>query len=63
MIHANSDTMRCWLWRDVCNNVGAYETGNVVHGVACVLATYAICTVIDTVRIRFLKKPVLKRLK
>ena len=63
MIHANSNTMRRWLWHDVCNNVGAYEAGNVVaHAIVCVVAIYTICTVIDMVRIRFIEKPVLKKL-
>ena len=63
MIHANSNTMRQWLWHDVCDNIGAYESGNVViHAVLCVLAIYTICTVIDMVRIRFIEKPLLKKL-
>ena len=51
-IHANSDTMRQWLWRDICNNVGNYKMGNVVaHAIICVATIYAICTVIDMMRI------------
>lgn len=51
LIHANSDTMRRWLWRDVCNNVGVYETGNIViHAITCVATIYAVCTVIDMAR-------------
>lgn len=64
LIHANSNIMRRWLWRDVCNNIGAYETGNVViHAIVCVALTYTICTVIDIVRIRLIEKPILKRVK
>lgn len=56
MIHANSDTMRRWLWRDVCNNVGAYTVGNVVpHAVVCVVIIYAVCTLIDMGRIWLLR--------
>lgn len=55
LIRANSNIMRWWLWRDVCNNVGAYETGNVViHAIICVVLIYTICTVIDIVRSRFI---------
>lgn len=53
MIHANSDSMRRWLWIDICNNVGAYNTGNVaVHAISCVIVVYAVCTVIDILRAR-----------
>jgi hypothetical protein len=63
MIHANSNTMRQWLWHDVFNNVGTYETGNVVvHAIVCVVAIYTICTVTDIVRIRFIEKPMLNKL-
>lgn len=56
MIHANSDTMRRWLWRDVCNNVGAYTVGNVVlHAVVCIVIIYAVCTLIDMGRIWLLR--------
>lgn len=57
-IHTNSNTMRLWLWQDVCNNVGAYKAGHVViHAIVCVLAIYTVCTVIDMVRITFIEKP------
>lgn len=55
-IHANSDTMRRWLWADVCNNVGVYQKGNVmIHAVIAVVAIYVMCTVIDIVRIHLIK--------
>lgn len=55
-IHANSDTMRRWLWADVCNNVGVYQKGNVmIHAVIAVVAIYVVCTVIDIVRIHLVK--------
>lgn len=55
-IHANSDAMRRWLWVDVCNNVGAYQKGNVmIHAVIAVVAIYVVCTVIDIVRIHLVK--------
>lgn len=64
MIHANSNTMRQWLWHDVCNNVDTYETGNVVvHAIVCVVAIYMVCTIVDMMRIRFIEKPLLKKLK
>ena len=51
LIHANSDTMRHWLWKDICNNVGVYHNGNVIiHAIVSVAAIYAVCTLIDVVR-------------
>lgn len=59
LIHANSDTMRRWLWQDVLHNVEVYDTAYLVpHAVLSVLAIYIICTVIDYLRIRFIEKPV-----
>lgn len=62
LIHANSDTMRRWLWVDVCNNVGAYQGGNVIiHAVVSVAAIYTVCTIIDMVRIRLIEQPLIRR--
>lgn len=53
LIHANNNTMRQWLWQDVFNNVGAYESGNVViHAVGSVVLIYIVCIVIDICRIK-----------
>ena len=61
-IHANSDTMRRWLWVDVCNNVGAYQGGNVIiHAIVSVVAIYTVCTIIDMVRIRLIEQPLIRR--
>lgn len=57
-IHANSATMRNWLWQDVLDNVGAYA-GNwlPVHAVLSVAGVFVICAGIDWVRLRWLEKP------
>ncbi len=61
MIHANSDTMRKWLWQDVLDNVGMYDSAwMILHAVGNVLAIYMICTVIDYLRICFIEKPFFK---
>ncbi len=61
MIHANSDTMRKWLWQDVLDNVGMYNSSwMVIHAVCSVLAIYILCTMIDYLRIRFIEKPFFK---
>ena len=50
-IHANSDTMRRWLWRDICNNVDAYNDGViVVHAIAVTLVVFGLCTAIEVFR-------------
>lgn len=61
MIHANSDTMRQWLWRDVLKNTSAFHNSFfVIHAFGSVLAVYCICTVIDMVRIVVFEKPFFK---
>jgi len=62
LIHANSDTMRQWLWRDTLDNAGHYAGNIYLHAFASVLAVYAICTLIDFVRIQLLEKPAFKML-
>jgi hypothetical protein len=62
LIHANSDTMRQWLWRDSLDNAGHYAGNIYLHAVISVLAVYAVCTLIDFVRIQLLEKPAFKLL-
>lgn len=51
MIHASSDTMRRWLWQDVCKNTFAFATNSFIfHSVFCTLAVYIVCVSIDMVR-------------
>ena len=53
LIHANSNTMRQWLWHNILNNVGISKSGNVLlHAVASVIVIYAACTVVDFYRIK-----------
>lgn len=57
MIHANSDTMRQWLWRDLLDNAGAYYSSYfVLHAFLSVIGIYIVCTLIDMLRIVFLEK-------
>ena len=59
LIHANSDTMRRWLWGDVCN---AYQEGNIIiHAIASVMVIYFVCTIIDMIRNRLIEQPLIKR--
>lgn len=60
-IHANSDAMRRWLWQDVCNNVGFFTSDYlVIHAVGSVVTVFAICVVLDQLRIRFVEIPFFK---
>ena len=60
LLHANSDTMRQWLWKDVLNNVGMYNSKwLVVHAIGSVMAVYVICVLIDLIRINLIEKKVM----
>lgn len=61
LIHANSNSMRQWLWQDVLKNVEYfYSEYLILHAVLSVIGVYLICVVIDLVRIHFLEKPLEK---
>ena len=57
MIHANSDTMRQGLWKDVVNCTGVYYLPYAcLYAIGSVLAIFAICILIDYIRIHTLEK-------
>lgn len=57
LIHANSDTMRQWLWGDLLNNAGWYRSPFIyLHAAISVLGVYIVCTVIDMIRRQICKK-------
>ena len=58
LIHANSDTMRQWLWKDTLQNAVVFNTQCCyLHFLVSVLGIYIICTCIDLLRIYLLEKP------
>ena len=58
LIHANSDAMRRWLWRDTLRNVDVYSSSLVyLHAILSVLEIFMICAGIDIFRQKFLEKP------
>ena len=58
LIHGNSDTMRRWLWQDVLDNVGMYDSSWwLVHAISSVLGVFIVCAIIDMARIKFLEQP------
>lgn len=63
-IHANSDTMRKWLWQTVLNVKGVfYESTSTVilHAVLSVLGIFTICVIIDQIRIKIAEEAVLDK--
>lgn len=64
LIHANSDTMRQWLWQDVLKNTIFFVSPMlIVHALVSVCVVYIVCTVIDQVRIWVVEKPFFKVLE
>lgn len=59
LIHANSDTMRQWLWKDVFDNAGHYSH-TFPYALGVVAIVFCVCTVIDIIRIQILEKPLFK---
>ena len=52
LIHANSDTMRWWLWHDTLQNAVVFNTSwCYLHFICSVLGIYLICTCVDLIRI------------
>ena len=60
LIHANSDTMRLCLWKDTIDCIGHFDTPYYwLYAVGCILAIYAICTIVDFIRIKTIETPLL----
>lgn len=58
LIHANSDTMRRWLWTTVCNNAGMYSSDLVyIHAILVPVAVFSACILVDQVRMKAIEKP------
>lgn len=64
LIHANSDTMRQWLWKDVLNVTGQYNDDYfILKSLVSVLGIYIVCTLIDQMRIIWVERPLFKWLE
>ena len=60
LIHANSDTMRHWLWRDVCDNVGQYASDTIyLHAIAVPFVVFSVCSVIEIIRMKTIEQPLI----
>lgn len=54
LIHANSDAMRTWLWKDTIDAVGYYTLSLwnlILYSVVVVLVVFVVCNLIDQLRI------------
>ena len=53
--------MRQWLWKDTLDNVGHYGDKLMpLYAVGCVLGIFAVCVIIDILRINLIEKPSFK---
>ena len=63
LIHANSDTMRVWLWEDLLNCSGQYGKPTLfLHAVLSVIIVFSVCNLIDFLRRRFIETPLFAKL-
>ncbi len=63
LIHANSDAMRTWLWKDTVDVVGHYSLpfGQLIlFSIGIVVLVYISCTLINQGRIWLSEKPFFK---
>ena len=59
-IHASSDTMRQWLWQDVCNVPDMLQApvGTLILQASIIpIIIFIICTLIDSLRRRYIERP------
>ena len=59
LIHANSDAMRQWLWKDTIDCVGHYYLPPfqlVLYILLSVIVIFIVCIVIDIIRIQIIER-------
>lgn len=59
LIHANSDAMRTWLWKDLVDCVGHYSLplgSLILYSLCVVLVVFIVCNLIDQLRIATVEK-------
>lgn len=62
-IHASSDAMRTLLWKDVLDVAGHFSLPMpklILFSAASAVTVFAVCSLIDMLRIRFVEKPVFR---
>lgn len=61
LIHANSDTMRKWLWQDLLDNVGHYNDCYFwLRPIISVIFIFVGCIIIDRLRIILMEQPLFR---
>ena len=66
LIHANSDAMRTWLWRETIDCVGNYTDDvwmTLGYAAGCVLIIFVSCAGIDWFRGKFIEPKLLEGIK
>lgn len=63
LIHANSDTMRHWLWRETLQNANHYGDNHyILYALISVVTVFIICIIIDQIRIHTIEKYTFKQI-
>ena len=63
LIHANSNTMRQWLWKDTLQNANHYgDEHYILYAFLSVLTVFATCIIIDQIRIHTIEKYTFKQI-
>ena len=60
LIHANSDAMRTWLWKDTLDCVGRFSLSLsqlALYSVGGVIVVFLVCNIIDQLRVLIIEKP------
>lgn len=60
LIHANSDAMRLWLWKDTVDCIGHYALPPLhltLYILSAVIIIFIVCTAIDRLRFHLIEKP------
>lgn len=61
LIHAHSDAMRQWLWRDLLHNAEMYNSSWIyVHSIASAIGVFVVCSAMEFVRLQIVEKPFFK---
>lgn len=63
LIHANSDTMRHWLWKETLQNANHYGDNHyILYALISVLTVFFICIILDQIRIHTIEKYTFKQI-
>jgi Trk-type K+ transport system membrane component len=63
LIHANSDSMREWLWVHTLKNTQVYHTNYLfIHAITSVIIIFIICSILDRIRIYYIENPLFKKI-